>query len=168
MAGDLVDSGTDSFWSRRLLEWTIVAGVVLSVTLLLIRQAHEVKGQAELANVRTTLAALRTALVIEHLKQSADQSDPVATLAGGNPFALLQNRPMNYAGVMNSRDVEGLPPGTWMFGPDCVCLAYRPLDDTWFFSPDGSGVAWFQVSAPPRPPLISARVAYRWRMESLE
>ncbi len=162
------DSGADSFWSRRMVEWTIVLAVVLAVILLLIRQANVVKGQAELAAIRSTLAALRTALVIDHLQRSTGQTDQPVAVVQRNPFLLLQNRMPNYAGVMASREVEALRPGAWMFAPDCACLAYRPVDDAWFFSPDGSGVAWFEVSAPPGPLLVSARAAYRWQDDLIQ
>ena len=168
MARAAGDIGAGSFWSRRMLEWTIVLAVVLAVAVLLIRQANVVKGQAELAAIRSTLAALRTALVIDHLQRSAGQADQAVAVVQRNPFLLLQNRMSNYAGVMASREVEALPPGAWMFAPDCACVAYRPLDEAWFFSPDGSGVAWFDVSAPPGPLLVSARVAYRWQGDSIQ
>lgn len=161
-------SGPDSFWSRRMLEWMIVAAVVLAVSVLLIRQANVVKGQAELAAIRSTLAALRTALVVDHLQRSANRVDTTFAPVQRNPFELLQNRPPNYLGLLPSSEVERLPPGGWLFDPACACIAYRPIDVAWFYSPDGSAFAWFQVSAPPGPLLISHRAAYRWRDDWLE
>jgi hypothetical protein len=161
-------SGPDSFWSRRMLEWMIVAAVVLAVSVLLIRQANVVKGQAELAAIRTTLAALRTALVIDHLHRTAGREAVAVAEMQRNPFELLQSRPPNFMGLIPAGEVDRLPGGAWMYDPECTCLAYRPMDMDWFFSPDGSAVAWFQVSPPPGPLLISAKVAYRWRGEPLD
>lgn len=163
-----VSGGPDSFWSRRMLEWSIVAAVVLAVTVLLVRQANVVKGQAELAALRTTLAALRTALVIDHLQRTSRKETASVADIQRNPFELLQNRLPNYAGLIPFSEVDRLPPGAWMHDPECACLAYRPMGMEWFFSPDGSAVAWFQISPPPGPLLISARLAYRWHGERLD
>lgn len=169
MAGRLGgEGGLDSFWSRRMLEWTVVGAVVLAVVLLLVRQANVVKGQAELAAIRSTLAALRTALVIDHLQRTARTEETDSVHVQRNPFELLQNRMPNYVGMLSAREVESLPAGAWMYAPECACLAYRPMDMEWFFSPDGSGVAWFHVSSPPGLMQISARVAYQWQKTLLE
>lgn len=162
------DGGSDSFWSRRMLEWAIVGCLVLVVVLALVRQTHIVKGQAELAAVRSVLAGLRTALVLEHLKRAVAVGEVISPEVSSNPFELLQNRMPNYLGGLTAQQVERLPPGHWLFDRDCACLAYRALDSAWLANPDGSDLAWFTVSPPPGARQITARAAYRWREQALE
>ena len=74
----------------------MVAAVILVLAVVFVRHMRAVQGQSEQAAVRTTLGALRTALVIEHLQHSlAANGGLSATSEPRSPFDLLQYRPAN-------------------------------------------------------------------------
>lgn len=180
-------------WNRRTIEWGLLLLLLLAVALVFARKVREVQGLAELAAVRSTLGALRTALVIDHLQQAirAAESDalptaPVAPTAAAvasapavlaaapgtaraNPFLLLQREPPNYAGVMRAaRAPYEMAPGNWMFDPVCVCIGYLPIYGEWLQAPSGDSMLWLQVSPPPGPLMLRLREAYRWQGMPIE
>ncbi len=104
-------------WTVRMLEWSLLAAVVAVLVLLFAGEVRVTKGQGELAAVKSTLGALRTALVIDHLqKKVMAGSSPVAQ-AQRNPFELLQRQPANYAGEVTPAQAVAAPPGSWVFDP---------------------------------------------------
>ena len=142
--------------------------VVLLVVLLLLREALVVRSQAELAAVKTTIAALCTAMALHQLEtQMAKQSVVVATQQR-NPFALLQSRPLNYTGEMDLVAAESSTPGSWTFDPICGCVGYLPIDPQWDSGPNGARILWLRVSAPTEPPQLLALQAYQWRGQTLD
>ena len=126
------------------------------------QQVRQLQGRGELAAFKTTLGALRSALVIEHLQQSASGARlPVAPLQR-NPFELLERRPVNFVGQARQRDDLALAPGSWVFDPVCVCVGYLPIYPQWVDSASGDPMLWFRISAPPPPFQLSAKEAYTW------
>jgi hypothetical protein len=151
-------------WSRTV-EWSLLAGVVIVLVLVFVRQVQVLQGQAELSAIKTTLGALRTALVIEHLRLKAGGASQSAMPMQLNPFELLQRHPVNYRGEMGLVEAAAAPAGSWLFDPVCACVGYVPLYAEWFDSPGGAMVAWYQVSGAPGPLQLTAKEAYVWQNE---
>ncbi|MEO8121025.1 MAG: hypothetical protein ABI606_17095 [Rhodoferax sp.] len=150
-------------WSVRMLEWSLLAAVLVVLVLLFARHVRVIQGQGELAAVRSTLGALRTALVIDHLQKNVmDRSSSVA-LTQRNPFELLQRQPANYVGEMTPVQAGAAPAGSWVFDPICVCIGYMPMDPQWFDSPSGEAMAWYQLRGAPGPLQLVAKEAYVWQ-----
>lgn len=154
-------------WNQRLVEWALVAAVIVVLALVFFRQVRVMQGQAELATIKSTLGALRTVLVIEHLHKNVALANSSATLAQRNPFELLQRHPVNYLGEMTPAQAEVAPTGSWMFDPVCVCVGYLPTDTQWFDSPRGNVMAWYQVTGAPGPLQLTAKEAYVWQGQEM-
>jgi hypothetical protein len=153
--------------SRRLVEWGLTLLVILLVCAYFVREFRYVQGQGELAAVKTTLGALRTALLLDHLKGVIDgttQTKPVQA----NPFLLLAPVPANYAGVLSDANRPSLQPGTWVFDAYCSCLGYAPRYAYALTTPTDTAGVWFRVSKPPGPLQITAMQSYRWQEQPLE
>ena len=154
--------------SRRLLEWSLLAILVLFVVMLFLRQTFVVRGQAELAAVKTTVAALRTAMALRQLEMQVAGYTPVVVAQQQNPFLLLQRKPLNYVGESDLTSALNAPPGSWIFNPTCRCVGYLPTDENWVSAPNGAEVIWFRVSAPAEPPQLVAVQPYRWQGQTLD
>lgn len=157
------------FTTGRVLEWGIAALLVAVVVVVFLKYMREVQAQGEYAAVRTTLGALRTALVIDHLQRSVTAgADAGVAKPPPSPFDLLERHPVNYAGVVSADKAHSVPAGNWMFDPVCACVGYRPQDDGWLDSPSGDVVAWYQLSGAPGPLQLTARERYRWQNQVLD
>lgn len=155
-------------WSR-LLEWSLVVGVIVVLGLVFARQVRVLQGQGELAAVRSTLGALRTALVIDHLQRQVSAGRSPVVDVQRNPFKLLERPPGNYRGVFEAAElaVAPAPAGSWVFDADCDCVGYTPLYAQWFVSPSGDAMAWYRLSGEPGPSQLTAKEAYVWQDEVL-
>lgn len=162
MAKDRTSPQDVPSWSR-LVEWSLLAGVIVVLALVFARQVRVLQGQAELAAVKTTLGALRTALVIDHVQKNVVAGNSSMALVQRNPFELLQRRPVNYFGEMTVAQAVAAPAGSWVFDPVCTCVGYAPIDAQWFDSPSGDAMAWYQVSGAPGPLQLTAKEAYVWQ-----
>lgn len=155
----------------RLPEWSILLAIVTVLALWLAQQTRAVQAQGELAAVRSTLGALRTALVLGHLRAALDDR-PTGVSADQrqqlNPFMHLVRPPVNYLGELVRQDNAPLAAGTWVFDPVCTCVGYTPLNTDWFGSASGSGMAWFDVQRDAGIAQLKAREPYAWRGELLE
>jgi hypothetical protein len=154
-------------WSR-MAEWSMLVGVIVVLSLVFVRQMRVIQGQGELAAVRSTLGALRSALVIEYLRKNVIAGTSSVALTQRNPFELLQRQPVNYFGVLTPAEVAAgaaAPPGSWVFEPVCGCVGYRPIYDQWFDSPSGADMAWYQLGGAPGPLQLTAKEAYVWQGE---
>lgn len=149
-------------WSR-LVEWSVLAGVIVVLGVVFVRQVCAVQGQAELAAVKSTLGALRTAFVIDYSRKHTRAGSSALVAAQLNPFELLESHPVNYRGVMTAVEAAKAPMSGWVFDPVCVCVGYLPLDDLWFDSPARDDMAWYQVSGAPGPLQLTAKEAYVWQ-----
>ena len=154
-------------WGLNMLEWSLLAVVIVVLALVFARQVRVLQGQAELAAVRSTLGALRTALIIDDLKQKVGGKSSSAARLQRNPFELLQRYPVNYRGVMTPFEEASAPAGSWVFEPACVCVGYVPIDEQWFESPSGSGMAWYQLSGASGPVQLTAKEAYVWQNQAM-
>lgn len=153
---------------RRLVEWSLLVIFVLVVVTLFLRQTRVVHSQAELAAVKTTIAALRTAMALHELEiQVARQASLVAGQQR-NPFTFLQRKPLNYMGEMDLTAAEKSAPGSWIFDPGCGCVGYLPIDPQWAFGSNGGKLIWLRVSAPNEPPQLRSLQAYEWRGQTLD
>lgn len=149
-------------WSR-LLEWSVLGGVVFVLGLVLARQVRSVQAQAELAAIQSTLGALRTAFVIDYSHKQMETGAASLAPAQRNPFELLAQYPVNYRGVMPATEAANAAVAGWVFDPKCVCVGYRPLEAEWLASPSGDMMAWYQVSSVPGPLQLTAKEAYVWQ-----
>lgn len=148
-----------------------MAVLVVVLGAVFVHQAREVRGQAELAQIKSTLGALRTALVVAHLESAVAgnraQGGAVAQVQR-NPFAVLQQRPPNYVGLAGPEALAALPGGSWVFDPECSCIGYRPTEAAWLQSPEGAGALWFRVVSSSGPLLITARQPYIWMSQAVD
>ncbi len=154
--------------SGNMVEWSLLALVILVLGAIFFRQVRVVQGQGELAAVRSTLGALRTALVIDHLQKSIVHPNTALPALQSNPFELLKHTPANYLGEMTPQLARNAAPGNWVFDPECVCVGYLPLYDPWFESPSADPLAWFRVTGAPGPLQMVARERYVWQGQALE
>jgi hypothetical protein len=153
--------------NRRLLEWSLILVVVLLASGFFVREFRFVQGQGELAAVKTTLGALRTALLLDHLKRAVDGKADTAALQR-NPFLLLAPVPANYAGALSSMQGQVPQPGSWVFDAYCHCIGYEPLYPQALATQSDAPAVWFRVSAPPGPLQITAMQSYFWLGQPLE
>ena len=153
-------------WSR-LVEWSVLGGVVIVLGFAMARQVRGVQAQAELAALQSTLGALRTAFVIDYAHRHT-----LGPAAGAkvqrNPFQLLDRHPVNYQGEMTAADAAAAGAIGWVFDPECVCVGYQPLEAEWLSSPSGDVMAWYQVSSAPGPLQLTAKEAYAWQGKGIK
>lgn len=150
-----------------MVEWSILAVLVLVIAGVFGHQVRVVRGQGELAAVQSTLGALRTAFVIDHLQQAVRSSAPRVAEQQRNPFLLLKDVPPNYAGEFAVLKMEAVAPGSWVFDPDCGCIGYLLLYPQWLESPPDTRAVWFRISTPPGALLIAPMNAYIWQGQPL-
>jgi hypothetical protein len=155
-------------WWARVVEWSLVATVIGVVALVLSQQSRVVRGQGELAAVKSTLGALRTALVIDFVRQKARSDGPGVAMTQRNPFELLQRRPRNYLGEMARSKAVFAPAGSWVFDVDCECVGYVPVHGEWFNSPSGDVMAWYDVRGAPGPLEMVAKEVYVWQNQVMD
>jgi hypothetical protein len=146
-----------------VVEWGLTVLVILVMTGVFGRQFRTVQGQGELAALKTTLGALRTALVIDHLKNTVDGQTRAPVQR--NPFLLLDHVPSNYFGTLASLKGQPLPPGNWVFDGYCNCIGYEPLYPQSLENPGDAPTVWFRISAPPGPLQITPVQEYMWQGE---
>jgi hypothetical protein len=154
--------------SSRIVEWGILAAVVVVLITVFGRQMQVVQGQAERGAILSTLGTLRTAFVIAHLRaNSTTNTTPVASQQR-NPFLLLERVPANYVGELGIQKIIAAPPGSWAFDPDCGCIGYLPLYPQWLQSPPDAQAIWFRISPGPGALSISVLNNYVWQGQALD
>lgn len=152
--------------TSRMLEWGVLGCVVAVLLLVLGQKVRDVQGQGEGAAIRSTLGALRTAMVLHHLQQRVAAGSRTVASAQRNPFDMLASRPVNYQGdTQGAASAAGvaLVPGRWGFDADCGCVGYAPLNPQWLESPSGNNVIWLQISTGDGAPQLHAKEAYLWQ-----
>jgi hypothetical protein len=146
-----------------MVEWGILAVLIFTLVGTFGRQLRVVQGQTELAALQYTLGALRTALVLEHLRHTvAGDTKSVAT-PQRNPFLLLDTVPANYAGERAVLQLESTAPGSWVFDPVCSCVGYVLRYPQWLDSPADLPALWFSVAGSTAPLSIRAADTYVWQ-----
>jgi hypothetical protein len=131
------------------------------------REFRTVQAQGEAAAVQTTLGALRTALLIDHLAGAVDGTATIRA-AQPNPFLRLDQLPANYAGVRDPRPGQLQQAGTWVFDAQCRCIGYEPLYPRDLNTPADAPALWFRISTPPGPLHLSALQGYVWQGQRLQ
>ncbi len=151
-----------------LIEWALVASVVSVAVAAGEREMRVLQGEAELSAIKTTLGALRTAFIIDHLHRMVQGRAEPLPVPSGNPFALLERRPPNYFGEVTQMQTGAAPPGSWVFDADCVCVGYLPLYPEWLVSRSGDEMLWFRTLGPSEPLQLKAMDAYAWQGKVLD
>jgi hypothetical protein len=147
-------------WSGRLTEWSLVALILLALGFAFEREIRSLQAQSERVLIKSTLATLRTALVLNRLTRELRPND--ASLLVKNPFLLLQQVPTNFAGEMPMRDIYRVAPGSWVFDPDCPCVGYRLLYPEWLEPAQDIGAIWFQIGKSSGNPSLTPQANYIW------
>ena len=147
----------------RMVEWGILAIVVLAFAGALAYQGNDIRGQAERAAVLSTLGAMRTSLVIDHLQRATNRAETEKIAAPANPFLTLQNFPPNYRGEMAVLQALEAPPGSWMFDPQNLSIGYLPQDPQWYDANTGTRILWFRTDLGPGPRMLKPLAPYVWR-----
>lgn len=150
-----------------MVEWSILAVVIVLLVLVFVRQVWVLKGQAELSAVKMTLGALRTAFVLDHLQSKVASRASSVGVVQHNPFELLQRYPVNYLGEVTDAAAQTLPPGSWVFDPVCTCVGYLPMHAEWLGSPSGDVMAWFRVEGEPGSLQLTVKEVYTWHGQGL-
>lgn len=146
-----------------MVEWGILAVLLVVLVAVFGHYVRQIQGQGERAGVVSTLGALRTALVIDHLQRAANPSSAGQPATVINPFLALQTLPPNYGGEMSTAQALLAPSGRWVFDPQCVCIGYTPQDPAWHRDASGAAILWFKVSNGPGPRGLTAQASYVWQ-----
>jgi hypothetical protein len=144
-----------------MTEWSLVALVILGLGWAFEREIRSLQAQSERVFVLSTVASLRTALVLNRLARELRPEE--ASLLEKNPFRLLQQIPANYAGEMPMRDVYQVVPGSWVMDPECHCVGYRLLHPESLEPSQELGVIWFRIGNLQSGPALTPMSDYRWR-----
>lgn len=151
--------------TRRSAEWSLLVVTILVLIGVFGQQFRVVQAQGELAAIKSTVGALRTALVIDHLKHAVGPGPQFVGISQRNPFLVLDHIPANYAGVLIELNAEAVPPGNWVFDSFCHCVGYQPMYPYALDGARDAAMVWFRVSDPPGPLQITPLQAYRWQGE---
>ncbi len=144
-----------------------MAAVVLALVLAFARQMRVLQGQAERSAVQSTLGALRSAFVLDHLQQMTRSETRTVASMQHNPFELLEHYPANYFGTMSASQASAMPAGGWVFEPACICVGYLPVRTEWLDRPDEDPILWYRVGDASAPLQLTARQAYVWHGQAL-
>ncbi len=147
-------------WSRRLTEWCLLAAILLGVFWVFEREIQKLQGQSERVLVWSTLASLRTALVIQQLQRQVHPQPHQQQVK--NPFLLLDHVPPNFAGELRMRDIDTVPPGSWVFDPTCPCIGYRLLYPQWLEPARETGTIWLRIELGTGSAKLTPLEVYRW------
>lgn len=153
-----------------MVEWSVLTCVLLVLLGVFGLRVRWVQGMAERAAVVSMLGALRTALVVGHVKSGAL---PLATFDSAtrrNPFLWFDTPPTQYGGEVRLGRSDAMVPGQWVFDPDCVCVGYRLLQPQWLEQPVATETLWFRITAVAAtgPLQITALEHYVWQGEVVQ
>jgi len=151
--------------TRRSAEWSLMVLAILVLIGVFGRQFRVVQAQGELAAIKSTVGALRTALAIDHLKHAAGPGKQFVGNLQRNPFLVLDHIPSNYVGLLSELGDGSVPPGNWVFDSFCYCVGYQPMYSYALDQSIETEMVWFRVSHPPGPLQITPLQAYRWQGE---
>jgi hypothetical protein len=142
--------------------------VVVALISVFGRQMQMMQGQAERGAIVSTLGALRTTFVIDHLRSMGSANNTTAAPQQRNPFLLLARVPTNYVGELSIQNIITAPPGSWAFDTECGCIGYLPLFPQWLQSPPDAQAVWFRISNGPGALSITALNNYVWQGQTLD
>lgn len=155
-------------WGVRMVEWGILALVLLAFVWFFGQYAKRVYSQAERAQVLTTLGALRTAMVLGHLQSAVQGNSMAAVQRSANPIHALDSIPPNFGGEVVGRDVTAVRPGQWVFDVQCGCIGYKPLYLDWLESQENLDALWFQQRSLGAVGVLVPLDAYIWQGQRVE
>lgn len=147
--------------NHRLLEWALVTAVLVALIAAFERQVAVLQGQAERLTVQLTLKALRDTLTLEQLRRNTRTSNASKEPKTINPFALLQGT-SNFAGNVTMATVSTVPPGSWVFDPECGCIGYRMRYPQGLEPDQEADAIWFRVETVNGVFRLSPQASYRW------
>lgn len=150
-----------------MVEWGILAIVILILGGVFGYYAYRVQGQAERAAILSMLGTLRAALIVDRLHQVVVSQQHGETVTSDNPFDTLERMPKNYRGLITGRRVDALSPGSWVFDPGCPCIGYKPLHPEWLESPPNAQVLWYQVNREQAVPQLLPLAVYWWQGQAI-
>lgn len=154
--------------NKRVQELAAVGTLSLSMTALWGYNIWHIKGEAEAASFKTIVSVLRTSLALNYIQQMLPPPGGAQPASGRpNPFALLQYRPASYVGEVSARQVRQVPPGSWLFDPDCICIGYVPLSSEWLSSPSGERMIWIRIING-QPDQLQLHEHYLWQGKPLD
>lgn len=160
--------GRSAFGGQRVMQWAVVVAVAFGVLYVLGRKAEEVQALAELAAVRSSLANLRTALIIDHLHGQLKPATVQGYPDDPNPFLRLEHLPPNYGGLRPLDQGVLAPPGSWFYDPACVCIGYRIMQPQRLTEPAGSPILGWHVEEEVNGVRTLRPFAnYRWMQQSV-
>ena len=146
----------------RFLEWVVLCVLIGALGAVAWRQGQQVQDQAELVTFRATVRALTQALALQRLPGAAGASAAAATGGDGNPFELLERKPVNYAGAMSVGQALALPPGMWVFDAGCGCVAYLPRNPQSLRNASGTPFIALKLVGPTGQSRLVPREPYVW------
>jgi hypothetical protein len=164
------------FFTGRSFEWALVAAVVLTLMGLFLREFQLVQAHAERSAVKTTLGALRIAMVVDHVRVQTAGVQPSATVSVTsaqhnlvrNPFLLLAQPPQVSTPTQAAAFESSVPSGHWVFEATCRCIGYKPQHDHGKAALGRSGMVWFNlIHQGSGPSQLVAQEAYEWNGELL-
>jgi len=85
-----------------------------------------------------------------------------------NPFALLQQASVNYAGEVPAALLQEVAGGSWVFDKRCGCVGYKPQDAAVLDTPAGAQAVWFVVELTGAAPQLRPLQPYVWSGVPLE
>jgi general secretion pathway protein G len=103
-----------------LYEFAIVVAVTAALSTVLLHRLDGYRRATEDAAARQTVAALRTALLVE----AARHPEKAVALAGQNPMRLLARPPADYLGEFALSEQVRVARNGWVFDPRDKILVY--------------------------------------------
>ena len=158
--------GTYRFWNYRVVQWLVFLVFLSVVALVLARKAQEVQALAELTVVKSTVGALRTAMILEHARQQTDRAAATQP-ACENPFDCLEGLPLQYVGALPLERADTVAPGSWFYDSACPCVGYRLIYPHWLTEPSGRTFIAWRVEPTRGSPTLRPLEAYQWLEERL-
>jgi general secretion pathway protein G len=108
-----------------LLEFGVAVAVIGILMTILLQRIWYYQDEAEQASVQLTVANVRTALEIKVMQgRLPGRSVDLTILAEQNPFNLLIDKPVNYAGEYFSPADSDVAKGNWYFDRSNKTLVY--------------------------------------------
>jgi general secretion pathway protein G len=99
-----------------LLEFGVAVAVIGILITVLLQRLWYYQDQAEQRGIEMTVANVRTALEIKVVEaQLPGRNIDLTILAEENPFNLLKDKPVNYAGELFSPTDRDIGAGNWVF-----------------------------------------------------
>lgn len=114
-------------WGLSLLEFTLALLIVAVLTLMAFERIAAVQADMERAQVRHTVASMRSALALQFADLAVNgRIGHAESHHGGNALALLSPLPTGYRGERHSAASPDVAPGSWYYATEPGLVAYRP------------------------------------------